>query len=558
MPPSAAAAGSSPQVPSARTDAVPYSPAALPLRWDLIFCIVVLWGVLSWFLGGEWSLSEQYAYGWFVPFLAAALFWLRWEQAPAANPPAPSRTRDGLLLTLALVTLASLLPLRLVQIANPEWRILGWVHAALAALLTLILIWRSGGRPWLVHLSFPVLFFFVAVPWLRGFEDYVIQELMRHVAALSVEVVALFGIPAQAEGNLIRIGSGVVGVNEACSGVRSLQTSFMIGLLLGELNRLPPFRRCVMLAGSIATALFANAFRATYLVWVAAGRGMEEVERQHDLIGYFILGAVFVGSLMIAAWLKRGVIAKPTVSLAIPPPGVVGVPWSMPRWGWYAIAFWLVGTEGAVEGWFRWHERGLPSAPAWDVQWPEKAAKFRDIPIPERSARILRFDEGRSVEWRSGAAPQDPGYLMFHFRWKPGRNSAHLASDHRPDVCLPASGLKQVADHGRKAWPIAGVRRPLEFQQLEFARNPDPRSQRVHVFYCLSEDAPREDLDFNVYVTAGGWDHAWKRIRLALAGRRNLGQQMIEILMFEVGGSEDAAKRFPAVLEQVVRVRPAN
>ena len=55
-----------------------------------------------------------------------------------------------------------------------------------------------------------------------------------HRASIASETLALCGIPAQLEGNLIRVRTGVVGVSEACSGVRSLQTAIMIGLLFGD------------------------------------------------------------------------------------------------------------------------------------------------------------------------------------------------------------------------------------------------------------------------------------------------------------------------------------
>src|SRR5204862_7725315 len=41
-----------------------------------------LWFILCRQLSGEWSINEQYTYGWFVPFFAAYLFWLRWEDRP--------------------------------------------------------------------------------------------------------------------------------------------------------------------------------------------------------------------------------------------------------------------------------------------------------------------------------------------------------------------------------------------------------------------------------------------------------------------------------------------
>src|SRR2546428_12814182 len=42
-----------------------------------------LWFVLCKHLSGEWSVNEQYNYGWFVPFFALYLFWLRWQDRPA-------------------------------------------------------------------------------------------------------------------------------------------------------------------------------------------------------------------------------------------------------------------------------------------------------------------------------------------------------------------------------------------------------------------------------------------------------------------------------------------
>src|SRR4029077_217533 len=102
--------------------------------------------------------------------------------------------------------------------------------------------------------AFPILFTLVAVPWITPIEAPIVQELMRVVAAIASEVVALFGIPAQVEGTLIRIPNGIVGVNEACSGVRSLQTSLMIGLLFGELKRLSIFHRTMLVVAAIAIA----------------------------------------------------------------------------------------------------------------------------------------------------------------------------------------------------------------------------------------------------------------------------------------------------------------
>ena len=229
-----------------------------------------LWFVLCRQLSGEWLVNEQYNYGWFVPFFALYLFWLRWQDAPPAEIPNPKSQVPNPVATLviAIGALLLLLPVRLFEIATPEWRPLGWIHAASVATLTLLYLWCVGpaGAGWVRHFAFPVAFFFVAVPWPTAVEVPIIQGLMRMVADVAAETAMLLGIPAQVEGNLIRVSTGLVGVNEACSGIRSLQTSLMIGLLFGELKRLSVLRRVALVAGAVIIALFANFVRAVFLV----------------------------------------------------------------------------------------------------------------------------------------------------------------------------------------------------------------------------------------------------------------------------------------------------
>src|SRR4030095_7974163 len=126
-----------------------------------------LWFILCRQLSGEWSVNEQYNYGWFVPFFALYLFWLRWQDRP--EPEVRSQkleVRSRLVAAIiGLAALLLLLPIRLFEIGTPEWRPLGWIHTAAVAALTLLCIWCAGGKPWLRHFVFPIAFIFVAVPW---------------------------------------------------------------------------------------------------------------------------------------------------------------------------------------------------------------------------------------------------------------------------------------------------------------------------------------------------------------------------------------------------------
>ena len=267
-----------------------------------------LWFLLCRQLSGEWLVNEQYNYGWFVPFFALYLFWLRWQDRPEQEVRGQRSVIGGQKLVAAFICIPALfllLPVRLFEIASPEWRPLGWIHAASVATLTLLYLWCVGGKSWVRHFAFPVAFFFVAVPWPTAVEVPIIQGLMRMVADVAAETAMLLGIPAQVEGNLIRVSTGLVGVNEACSGIRSLQTSLMIGLLFGELKRLSVLHRVALVVGAVIVALFANFVRAVLLVTIAATKNISEVSRWHDLAGYTIIALVFLSTMGLAYWLGK-------------------------------------------------------------------------------------------------------------------------------------------------------------------------------------------------------------------------------------------------------------
>src|SRR6266404_6453809 len=174
----------------------------------VLLFFAALWIGLWWQLSGEWSVNDQYSYGWFVPFFAIVLFWLRFEDANFtaggrelfANR--PREAGDSVLVktewsVVAVIALLLLFPIRLFEIGNPDWRPLDWLHAMCVVAITLIFLWSVGGKPWLRHFAFPVAFTLIAVPWVTPIEEPIVQGLMRVVAAISSELVALFGIPAQ-------------------------------------------------------------------------------------------------------------------------------------------------------------------------------------------------------------------------------------------------------------------------------------------------------------------------------------------------------------------------
>jgi exosortase len=557
-----------------------------------------LWFVLCRQLSGEWLVNEQYNYGWFVPFFALYLFWLRWQDRPepeVRGQKSEVRSRILIAAAIAIISLLLLLPVRLFEIAAPEWRLLGWVHAASVATLTLLYLSCVGGKPWVRHFAFPVAFFFVAVPWPTALEVPIIQGLMRMVAHVAAETAMLLGIPAQVEGNLIRVNTGLVGVNEACSGIRSLQTSLMIGLLFGELKRFSVLRRVALVAGAVVIALFANFVRAVFLVVIEATKSISEVSRWHDIAGYTIVALVFVGTMGLASLLGRaeGRGQPPSPGYGEPrksevrnqrSQSAIRNPQSAIPGSYLVFALcWLLFVEIGTAAWYRVHETNLVSGIRWTVQWPAQAPNFRKLHIDPEIRSVLRFDEGQSAAWMLTPPPTSESFspaktsgtevnrlppntvacYLYVFRWNPGRNSALLANLHRPDVCLPASGWTQVADNGVRNYPVTGAFE-LPFRHFEFQRavgNSEP--QTAHAFYCLSEDrasgpsTSRAGTDSpGMFGNRSEWTRA-ERVREVLKGRRHLGQQVIEAIFVsnEPFSAADAESRLRDLVREVVVLR---
>jgi len=560
-----------------------------PLALSLLL-LAILWFVLCRHLSGEWAVNEQYKFGWFVALFAMYLFWLRWQDRPQIEIRISKfefRKTQTIAALVAIPALLLLLPVRLFEIANPEWRPLAWIHAAAVVTLTLLLIWYAGGASWLRHFAFPVAFILVAVPWVTPLETPVIQGLMRMVARVAAEAAMLLGIPAQVEGNLIRVSTGLVGVNEACSGIRSLQTSLMIGLLFGELKRLSVLRRAALVAGAIAIALLANFLRAVFLVAVAATKNISEVTRWHDVAGYTIVAFVFLGTIGLAHLLGR---KKPPVVAGVSPARArlqptrhgtspsdwrTQLPLRFPAF-YLAIALcWLLFIEIGTAGWYRIHESNLVSSIRWSVLWPEQAPNFRKLKIDEEVRAVLRFDQGQGATW-TAASPVNRSEsntiscLLYLFRWNPGKNSALLANLHRPDVCLPASGWTQTADDGVRSYSINNSVE-LPFRHFEFKRSFEGSPPQIaHAFYCLSEDrssAPPGALARRSLGEGGpgmfGNRSEWtrtERFRAVFEGRRHLGQQVIQVIFIsaEPLAAADAEVHLRDLIPDVVTLGEAG
>lgn len=150
-----------------------------------------------------------------------------------------------------------------------------------------------GGRSWLRHFAFSICFILTTLPWPGDVVAFITQSLMQGATWMMVEFLKLSNIAALQHGNVIEIKTGLLGIDEACSGVRSLQATVMVSLFLGELYRATWQRRVVFLLSGLVIAFLCNVGRTFFLSWVAAKNGIDSIPKWHDPAGFIILFICF-------------------------------------------------------------------------------------------------------------------------------------------------------------------------------------------------------------------------------------------------------------------------
>lgn len=254
-----------------------------------------------------WSRSETFAHGFIVPLISA---WLAW------------RLRHG----VARVVVQPWWPaLGLVAVAGGAWLLgeLAEVNAlrqfALVAMIILA-VPAIAGREVALQLAFPLAFLLFAVP----FGEFLLPRLMDWTAAFTVAALRLTGIPVYREGLNFVIPSGQWSVVEACSGVRYLIASIVVGTLFAYLNYRSTARRIAFVGIAALVPLVANWLRAYLIVMLGHLSGNRiAVGVDHLIYGWLFFGLVMLLMFWIGVrWREDaapGIAARPTTEAMVVP-----------------------------------------------------------------------------------------------------------------------------------------------------------------------------------------------------------------------------------------------
>lgn len=287
------------------------APSLLAMAW--------LVSKAQWF----WNNRPDLQFGWVVVLLCAYLFY----EALEKQPPLSVRPRWWSILAFA----AGAAGLFLVQIYQVAFGTNAASMCGLAAMIMLVAFANLGlvfGRKGITAFGLAYAFILIAMPMPGFIHGPIVNGLQNKVAVFNTEILNLLGIPAQRVGSLIHLPGGTVGIDEACSGIRSLQSTIMATLFIGYLTLKRVSFQILLLIAGIGLAIFGNLVRSLYLSLTANSQGVEAINRVHDAAGWTILIFTTVG-VIILSWLFNKLDQAATTATATEP-GVAAAPGTTP------------------------------------------------------------------------------------------------------------------------------------------------------------------------------------------------------------------------------------
>lgn len=395
--------------------------------------LLYAWGSLFYRLSKFWFVAEDYQYGWAAPVLIVFMLYRRCKILPPACQPmgGPAPYVAGLCACL-------MIPTRVILEANPDWRFAIWWSAGLTIVFTFAVLFDIGGLNFVRHFTFPVLFVLTAVPWPYRLEIPLTITFMKIASFISSELLNLFGAIVVQRGTVLETQYGPIGIDEACSGIKSFQAMVLLGLFLSELSDLRGLKRFYPVLLGWVFAFTINIGRMIALALIVIQFGLSALESWHDTIG--TTAFVLTGILLV------GAVLRPPREEAVRRSGAYPHGFALqPCCVITPLCFLALFTGGELLNWWWYDTASAGQRQPWTVRWSSLGEEARTLEISKQIFSKLQCDSGRAKWWFSVDGHR---WIAYFFEWEPGIRASFARNEHAPEICLPASGRKLMLDNG--------------------------------------------------------------------------------------------------------------
>jgi exosortase A len=501
---------------------------ALPSVLATLLAIGLLYRDTFLAMAGIWSRSETFAHAWLVPPIVLWLVWrLRMELATLAPRPAPW-------------VLMPIVGAAFVWLLGDLAGINAVTQLAVTALLVLAVPAVLGLQ--VAHrLMFPLGFLFFMVP----IGEFSTGVMMEWTADFTVWALQATGVPVYREGLNFIIPSGAWSVVEACSGVRYLIASFMVGTLFAYLNYNSLWRRWVFVLFSIVVPIVANWLRAYLIVMLGHLSGNKlAVGVDHLVYGWVFFGVVIGIMFMVGARWSEPLPKAPAAAAA-----ASGQASASQAWPWGTVGALLVCAA-------------LAPALSWQLQRSQDGAAAPVLSLPVLPGTEAAADQSLALAPHfTGAAAQahrvylagDADVTVHVAYYRNQGYGAKLASSSNYLVSSEDERWKRLSG-GRSSLSLADGAGAVTVRSVVLvsgAMGSTLGRQRLAVrqVYWSGGRLTASDARATLYGTLG-----------LLLGRGDDGAM---ITMYADGGDADAdarldafmAQQLPALVSQLERVR---
>ncbi len=443
-----------------------FSDRSVPERAALAAAVIAMIAG-SGYLLPFWRESPELSHAFFTPLLSL------WLLANSRDEPSLLPPRRGLYTALSLalgLTFAFAASVAALAALSQGLRHTQTAFLAASALTLFLLggvvsLSRSP-RPLVVvngtSLCGAVLWIFAA-PLSAGMLSRLTLFLQDQVTAFALEVLRLLGIPAMRNGNVLILADQYVGVEEACSGIRSLIACLFAGVFMGGLLLRGVWPRAFLVLAAGAIAVLANFGRAVGLCLLAAN-GTDINGFWHDGSAYAVLGLTVLALFGLCTAFAPAAASEPA---ADPTPGDGARSWlplGLSVTAAILITFVLLRLQPAEQD-----NRPPPDLAAimqientgWRRTSNDSIARFADA---------LNTEFLHQETYRRGSTQ-----LTLYMAYWPARQ-ATLGSVgvHTPDLCLPGAGWTP-----REIPPEIGGYPLPEPQRFQFVKDDYPQ----HVWF---------------------------------------------------------------------------
>ena len=280
---------------------------------------------LSWDQSHWWRLREDYFFGFFVPIFVGYVLFERWPLIRdhflgESRPPAigvGSRVLAGVLSGAAwlgvvggLVFLLGGAAMRAIEgprLPASQMHAMGFAAFLLGSIFLIggrdaAGQTRSVGARWNLALLFvfPALIWMLSAPMVDFLERQVSLVLLNRVASVVFGVFDFLGLTLIRNGNVLQLPTGDVGVEDACSGIRSLTGCLFAGSFLAAVFLDRFWKKVLMVGMAMLFAFLMNILRSLFLTAWAYQYGADAIGGTvHDATGYAVLGLTLVGLIAL-------------------------------------------------------------------------------------------------------------------------------------------------------------------------------------------------------------------------------------------------------------------